>query len=90
MEDAYWFLRSVENRLQMVEDRQTHVLPKNTANLSAFSLCMGYRDPPIFFVAIEETLNSVAGHYSALFQSSKRLATPDRVSGTLVFTVVDC
>ena len=89
MEDAYWFLRSVENRLQMVEDRQTHVLPKSTASLSAFALFMGYRDPPIFFDAIEETLNSVAGHYSALFESSKRLAIPDRISGNLVFTGID-
>ena len=89
MEDAYWFLRSVENRLQMVEDRQTHELPKSIASLSAFALFMGYRDSPNFLDAISGTLNSVAGHYSALFESSKRRGSPDRISGNLVFTGVD-
>jgi RNA polymerase sigma factor (sigma-70 family) len=32
--EAYWFLRAVENRLQMLRDEQTHVMPE-TAELRA-------------------------------------------------------
>ena len=27
--ETYWFLRAVENRLQMLRDEQTHVMPEN-------------------------------------------------------------
>ncbi len=39
---AYQFLRSVENRLQMLEDRQTHSLPKNKEELEAFVCNLQY------------------------------------------------
>ncbi len=39
---AYRFLRRVEHRLQMVEDRQTHSLPARGPELDTFARFMGY------------------------------------------------
>jgi len=36
--DAYWYLRKLENRLQMMRDKQTHVLPDD--ELSQQRLCL--------------------------------------------------
>ncbi len=39
---AYLFLRAVENRLQMREERQTHLLPEDKEDQRAIALSMGY------------------------------------------------
>ena len=43
---AYRFLRSVEHRLQLFEDRQVHALPPNAASRAHLARVMGYRDRP--------------------------------------------
>jgi glutamate-ammonia-ligase adenylyltransferase len=42
--EAYWFLRDVEHKLQMVEEQQTHTLPTDPAELRRCALRMGYRE----------------------------------------------
>lgn len=42
--EAYWFLRDVEHKLQMVEEQQTHTLPDDPAEIRTCALRMGYRD----------------------------------------------
>ena len=42
--DAYWFLRDVEHKLQMVEEQQTHTLPADPQEIRRCALRMGYRD----------------------------------------------
>jgi glutamate-ammonia-ligase adenylyltransferase len=37
---AYWFLRKLENRLQMLRDRQTHVLPDDAISQQSICLAM--------------------------------------------------
>ncbi|MBI5190608.1 MAG: bifunctional [glutamate--ammonia ligase]-adenylyl-L-tyrosine phosphorylase/[glutamate--ammonia-ligase] adenylyltransferase [Nitrospirae bacterium] len=41
---AYEFLRTAEHRLQVVDERQTHSLPDEDAEVRALALRMGYRD----------------------------------------------
>jgi glutamate-ammonia-ligase adenylyltransferase len=41
---AYLFLRDVENKLQMVHDSQTHVLPEDAAELRLLARRLGYAD----------------------------------------------
>ena len=41
--EAYGFLRRVEHRLQMVDDRQTHSLPDDEAGVAAIATFLGYR-----------------------------------------------
>ena len=42
---AYTVLRRTEHRLQMVADRQTHVLPDSAEGFAAFATFMGYDQP---------------------------------------------
>lgn len=42
--EAYWFLRDVEHKLQMVEEQQTHTLPDDPMEIRTCALRMGYRD----------------------------------------------
>lgn len=44
MDDTYRFLRSVEHRLQILFDRQTHQLPRGIEELRTLAIRMGY--PP--------------------------------------------
>jgi glutamate-ammonia-ligase adenylyltransferase len=43
---AYRFLRAVEHRLQLFEDRQVHALPASSASRAHVARVMGYRDGP--------------------------------------------
>ncbi len=42
MDDTYRFLRQVEHRLQIVFDRQTHQMPRDSESLRTLALRMGY------------------------------------------------
>ncbi|MGO7522660.1 hypothetical protein, partial [Rhizobium brockwellii] len=39
--EAYWFLRDVEHRIQMVRDEKTHLLPETDADLKRIAFMMG-------------------------------------------------
>jgi glutamate-ammonia-ligase adenylyltransferase len=41
---AYWFLRKLENRLQMLNDKQTHVLPDDELSRQRICLAMDMQD----------------------------------------------
>ncbi len=82
LEEAYVFLRTTEHRLQMVEDRQTHALPKDDHLFNRFATFMGYPDPAGFATALEHHLQIVERHYARLFEESPPLGGP----GNLVFT----
>ena len=83
---AYGFLRRVEHRLQMVDDRQTHSLPDDEAGLAAIATFLGYRDAPSFQAEMLATLRLVESHYAHLFEEAPSLAGP---GGNLVFTGTD-
>ncbi|OYT23281.1 MAG: hypothetical protein CCU27_10145, partial [Nitrospira sp. UW-LDO-02] len=40
--EAYWFLRDVEHKLQMMHDLQTHALPDSDEELQRCAIRMGY------------------------------------------------
>lgn len=44
--DAYRFLRTVEHRLQLVDDIQTHLLPRSPAALDRLARVLGFHDGP--------------------------------------------
>ncbi len=84
--EAYGFLRRVEHRLQMVDDRQTHSLPADEAGLAAIATFLGYPDSAAFQQALLDRLRCVEGHYARLFEEAPSLAGP---GGNLVFTGTD-
>jgi glutamate-ammonia-ligase adenylyltransferase len=67
---AYCFLRSVEHRLQMVADEQTHQLPGDREGLERFARFLGYEGRDAFADALLPHLRKVQQHYATLFESA--------------------
>ena len=80
---AYWFLRDVEHRIQMVRDEQTHLLPETDAELRRIAYMMGFADVPSFSEALVATLKTVERRYARLFEQETKLSSE---TGNLVFT----
>ena len=80
---AYWFLRDLEHRLQMVDDGQTHILPDTTEELKRISFMSAEPDVSKFAISIRSTLEMVEKHYSGLFETATDLGSEE---GNLVFT----
>ncbi len=79
---AYRYLRHVEHRLQMVDDRQTHTLPPAGPGLDAIARFCGHPDTETFARTLMEHLGAVEDHYAELFEEAPSLSGP----GSLVFT----
>lgn len=84
--DAYRFLRHVEHRLQMVEDEQTHTLPKTDDGLAQIACFCGFDNVEAFSEVLLGHLSRVQNHYAALFEKSPPLGA---AAGSLVFTGVE-
>ncbi len=80
---AYWFLRDVEHRVQMVRDEQTHVLPTTDAELKRIAYMMGSADVPAFSSELSRVLKTVERRYAQLFEQEAKLSSE---TGNLVFT----
>lgn len=81
--EAYWFLRDVEHRIQMVRDEQTHTLPTTEAELKRIASMLGYADAAAFSARLEQVLRTVERRYAQLFEQEAKLSG---VEGNLVFT----
>jgi [glutamine synthetase] adenylyltransferase / [glutamine synthetase]-adenylyl-L-tyrosine phosphorylase len=68
--DAYRFLRTVEHRLQMVADEQTHTLPGDRDSLERFARFFGVADRDHFAETLLGHLQNVQRQYAALFESA--------------------
>ncbi|GAA0584107.1 bifunctional [glutamine synthetase] adenylyltransferase/[glutamine synthetase]-adenylyl-L-tyrosine phosphorylase [Caenispirillum bisanense] len=79
---AYGYLRTLEHRLQMIEDAQTQTLPADAGKLRELAVFMGHADLPAFETALKEVLHTVEGHYADLFEEEASLSD----EGNLVFT----
>jgi glutamate-ammonia-ligase adenylyltransferase len=64
---AYRFLREVEHRLQMVNDRQTHTLPEKPEELARIAIFLGFPSTVSFAEALIHQLSRVCVHYAAVF-----------------------
>ena len=83
MTQAYEFLRRVEHRLQMIDDRQTHRLPTSDAGLAQVAAFLGYEDAEPFVADLLHQLRTVESHYAHLFEDAPGLGAG---GGNLVFT----
>jgi glutamate-ammonia-ligase adenylyltransferase len=80
---SYRFLRTVEHRLQMMNDEQTQRLPADAKTLEAFAKFCGFAGTKAFGKALTEHLEAVEHHYARLFEKAPGL---DSTTGSLVFT----
>jgi glutamate-ammonia-ligase adenylyltransferase len=83
---AYRTLRRVEHRLQMIDDHQTHTLPKETDKLDAIAAFLGFADAAAFSAGLLAILQRVEGYYAELFEDSPALTAQGAAGGNLVFT----
>lgn len=65
---AYWFLRDVEHRIQMVRDEQSHKLPTTETELKRIALMMGFDDVAGFSGRVDTVLRTVERCYARLFE----------------------
>jgi glutamate-ammonia-ligase adenylyltransferase len=87
--DAYVFLRSVEHRLQMIADRQTHRLPEDAEGLTRVASFLGFETSESFAAALTGHLRRVERCYAGLFEEAPDLGAGNGTGGNLVFTGVE-
>ncbi len=83
LKDAYRFLRTIEHRLQMVNDEQTHVLPSDPVVFESLARFAGFASSGAFEEKLRATFECVQHHYAALFEDAPELGTK---GSSLVFT----
>ena len=83
LQNRYWFLRRIENAIQMVNDEQTHVLPEDEGGLARIGRMVGWNDAAAFRDEVRACLGEVERHYAALFETAPQLTSG---VGNLVFT----
>jgi len=83
--ERYWFLRAVENRVQMLNDEQTHTLPDNDKQLEPIVALLPFDDVATFKIAYRACLDAVVDHYGELFSDDE----DEDELGDLVFTGSD-
>jgi glutamate-ammonia-ligase adenylyltransferase len=70
----------------MIEDQQTHSVPKAPEEIAHIACFMGYADAAAFGAALTAQLETVQGHYARLFEREQELTATE---GNLVFTGVE-
>jgi glutamate-ammonia-ligase adenylyltransferase len=71
LRQAYIFLRTVEHRIQVVQERQTHNLPKGEREMLLLARRCGFADTPAFMRELELHRGNVTRLYRDLFYSSE-------------------
>ncbi|MEY4708121.1 MAG: hypothetical protein RJB58_1844 [Pseudomonadota bacterium] len=82
----YCYLRTLEHRLQMIEDQQTHTVPGTEVEISHLACFMGHDSAQDFRDSLTGVLENVQSHYARLFESQPDLTS---AQGNLVFTGVE-
>ncbi|OYW13340.1 MAG: hypothetical protein B7X02_02410 [Rhodospirillales bacterium 12-54-5] len=82
---SYYYLRTLEHRLQMRNDEQTHSLPTDAASLGEVSVFSGYATLENF----ERDCRFVLTRVHAIYTDSMAGSEPLAVDGSLVFTGVE-
>ena len=79
LSDNYRYLRTLEHRLQQLNNLQTHTLPSGVAELEVLGRKMGFTDAAAFVSDLEGRRSRVRDIYNSLFSGRKEEPT---VSGT--------
>lgn len=72
LSDNYTFLRTLEHRLQQLNDLQTHSLPSDEKELTALSRKMGFPEKASFLSELELRRNKTRTIYDSLFREDKK------------------
>ena len=72
--DAYRFLRDVEHKVQIVQERQTHLIPNQVGEMLALARRVGFRGPDAvatFWRVHAEHTGAVRGAFDGLFHAAE-------------------
>ncbi len=83
LSDCYRYLRTLEHRLQMIDDAQTQTLPTEDDKLRHVAEFFGVADLDAFKREVRGVLCVVEAHYAELFEEAPSLS---QETGNLVFT----
>lgn len=86
LSEAYVFFRDVEHRIQMLEDAQTHHLPRDAETRAHVAALAGFADLASFDAALIRQRKIVSDIDHQLFGRGDSLADP---LGSLIFTGVE-
>ena len=75
--DHYRQHRDIEHRIQMVNDAQTHSLPKDAEGLTVIAQMMGQGDLPAWTSALKSRLERVHDLTESFFAPGEAAALPD-------------
>jgi glutamate-ammonia-ligase adenylyltransferase len=82
--DAYLLLRKVEHRIQIVDERQTHVLPSDDEALSQLARSLGYRAPELLGQHLEEAMRGAHETFAGLRgRAEEESAEPPEIGALL-------
>ena len=70
--EGYRFMRRVEHRIQMMDDRQVYHIPQKPEDLSSLARSMGYEDATSFLEAYHRQRERIRRVYDAQLQSAQR------------------
>lgn len=84
--ESYEYLRTVEHRIQMINDAQTHSIPEQDHEIDHLAVFLGYDDKDAFAADFLPHLQRVETHYAELFEDANELSVEDEDAGNLVFT----
>ncbi len=76
--DAYRFLRTVEHRIQMVQEQQTHSLPETERAMTVLARRCGCADAVAFRTELDRHRQAVHGIFRELFHSADADIAPIR------------
>lgn len=68
LSEAYNFLRRTEHCLQMVNDQQTHSLPRDATEQARIAFAMKFDNWDAFHDALSHHLTTTQSHFAALFE----------------------
>ncbi len=71
LSDNYRFLRTLEHRLQQLNDLQTHTIPSGDGELNALARKMDFSDRKTFLDNLEKRRRKVRSIYDSLFSAQK-------------------
>lgn len=77
---AYRFLRHLENRVQMLRDAQTHVLPLDEGDRLRLAAGLGFADWPALMQALDAHRARVSAEFDALLVPRRRHPVPDTLA----------
>ncbi|MEQ1931051.1 MAG: bifunctional [glutamine synthetase] adenylyltransferase/[glutamine synthetase]-adenylyl-L-tyrosine phosphorylase, partial [Parvularculaceae bacterium] len=86
LEGNYRYLRRVEHRLQMINDEQTHKIPREPEEVERLAAFLGEESLAAFEVRLTGVLKSTHELFADLFEKEERLSS---AAGSLIFTGVE-